>query len=184
MDSHSGSDPSALPNLEFFLNPASKKKGCVLRWKPKKKASFDAHSKMGPKSGEIRNSNLNPPDQAPKHSGPAPPPPLILCSHYLGLGHNRKDCSQMVRCRACFNYEHVSSRCLSKNHDKWHFRRVSRCGGEGSSAKGINAGSAPPIEPSVSSVPPSPTTAHPENPTSTMATGLLIHAHSSLRASR
>lgn len=52
--------------------------------------------------------------------------PLISCDRCLGLGHKRKDCTQQIRCKACFNYGHVSSRCLSRKRDKWRYREVSR----------------------------------------------------------
>ena len=48
----------------------------------------------------------------------------ISCSHCLGLGHTRKECSNSVRCKICFNYGHVSFRCLAKACYQRRFRPV------------------------------------------------------------
>lgn len=41
-----------------------------------------------------------------------PSKPSFFCASCLGLGHQRKVCTQMVRCKICYNYGHISSDCL------------------------------------------------------------------------
>lgn len=73
----------------------------------------------------------------------------VMCFKCLGLGHLRKDCTGLVRCKRCFDYGHTSSFCLSKFHAQRRYRAISRSEGEGSVKKHLYSGDPVPLEPSV-----------------------------------
>lgn len=85
-------------------------------------------------------------DQGPAHSPSSKIPSYSKC---LRTGHLRKQCSNLVRCRSCYNYGHVSAACLSKSRNHRLYRPISKFEGEGADKSFI------PSEPPCSS-PPSP----------------------------
>lgn len=72
-----------------------------------------AEPKLGRDSSTLR------PDVPPLHHGSRDEAQLpIVCLKCLGPGHSRKACSNLVRCRSCFNYGHTSRFCLSKSRQQ------------------------------------------------------------------
>lgn len=120
-----------------FLNSSKR----VLRWIPKispavkgPPAQADSVPPLSPKS--VANLNLNHQGLHVRPSGSYGPsaeplrlPPL--CSRCLGPGHSTKECGNLVRCRTCYNYGHMSVSCLSKSRHTLKFRPVSIPEGEG-----------------------------------------------------
>ena len=80
--------------------------------------------------------------------------PLVArhCSRCLGPNHLRKDCTNMVRCKSCFSYGHISSVCLLKARNQQRFRPISR-EGEGTEKAPIYLSSSPTLEASVYTAP-------------------------------
>jgi hypothetical protein len=86
------------------------------------------------------------PDLQPSAEGP-PSGPLTsqsACSKCLGLDHFRKYCRNMVRCKFCYNYGHISISYLSKSHRSRKFRPISRVESEGSCPPSFLHQSSPP----------------------------------------
>lgn len=100
------------------------------------------------------------------HSGPLGKP--IICFNCLGLGHQRKQCSEKVRCCSCFNYGHVSSAYLSKHHNQRRYVPKPCLEGKGVEKTSINPDGVPHLASSVSPKPPENPTSR-ENHASTMA---------------
>lgn len=131
-----------------------------MRWLPKVKVSPGSkpanHALEAPGSG-ASHSNSRPPVY-PRSSKPSYPlgpvhvSPWLArsCSKCLGRGHLRKDYANLVRCKLCFNYGHISSTCLSKARIQRVYRPVTALEGEGPRPKDpIKCSSAPFLEQSV-----------------------------------
>lgn len=156
----------------------------VLRWIPKKppavvSATTQAESAPppSPKPSMNLNSNLQTSPKGPRNLespslGSTRLPPL--CSRCLGPGHSRKDCGNMVRCRTCFNYGHISVSCLSKSRSMLKFWPVSTPEGEGTTPSFINSGDQT-LDASFSTLPHRPTTPIVKNPNSTAMANWACH---------
>jgi hypothetical protein len=105
------------------------------------------------------------PDLQPSAEGP-PSGPLTsqsACSKCLGLDHFRKYCRNMVRCKFCYNYGHISISYLSKSHRSRKFRPISRVESEGSRPPPFYISHPLLLDASVSSPPPQFATSTVEN---------------------
>lgn len=109
----------------------------VLHWICKNPALKPAviQAKLAPNPSSLSNSNLGTrPSNVQTHQSLAQDPLVEVkkCSKCLGPGHSRKDYTNLVKCRTCFNYGHISSACLSKACHQRRYRPVSYLEDEGS----------------------------------------------------
>lgn len=171
-----------LPDHRSATKVAYDRQKHVLCWVPKIQISKSllAQAKSAPASA--RGPNLSRTPVPPIQSNSVM---VKLCSRCLGPGHSRKEFTNLVRCKLCFNYGHISPACLSKPRLQRKFRPIAHLEGEGADSSDKYQDGTPILDSSASIPPPRcPPTANSRKPQFICLNGELGSRPPPIRAQR